>query len=123
MSSRARLAALASVVAVPLVGYPIVVTAGSSPPFPDTAECARAARAGEERELEIVYGRFDSAGQAEELAERARTIGYRDTTAEPDGCGRWKVANGAVDSYSGGADAIEEGRRAGLDGVLEVDPG
>jgi hypothetical protein len=81
------------------------------------------ANADETRELEIVYGRFDRQPEAEVLAARARAIGYGDTTAEPDGCGRWKVANGAVDTFAGGSDAVAEGARAGLEGRLEVAPG
>ena len=57
------------------------------------------------------------------VLDEARSIGYADASAEPDGCGHWKVANGAVDSYEGGMDAVAEGERAGLPGRLEVDQG
>lgn len=106
------------VVLVPLIVYPLL---GGAPAFVSQDECAVRATPEETRELEIVYGRFDFQPEAEVLAERARAIGYADTSAEPDGCGRWKVANGAVDTFAGGQDAIAEGTRAGLPGVLEVD--
>lgn len=115
--------AVVALAAGPVVLYVAVVVAGGAPRFVSAGECVRPATAGETRELEIVYGRFDRHPEAEALAARARAVGYRDTVAEPDGCGRWKVVNGAVDSYAGGADAVEEGARAGLEGRLEIAPG
>lgn len=118
--SRPRLRFLALIVAVPLLLYPIVTAGGTPPVFVHVSECSDRASPGETRELEIVYGRFADQAAADELAERARAMGYRDTLSEPDGCGRWKAVNGAVDSYEGGRDAVEEGRRAGLEGELEL---
>ena len=113
-----------AVALAPVLAYGIAVLAFSGTPrFVDGSECALAARPGDTRELEVVYGRFDAQPQAEEVAEHARSIGYADAVAEPDGCGRWKATNGAVDSYDGGMDAVAEGERAGLPGRLEVDQG
>lgn len=120
MSRRLRRHGPVLVALVPLLVLPFL---GGLPRFVDSSECAVAAVPGDTRQLAIVYGRFDSPVEAEELAERARSIGYAEASAEPDGCGRWKVANGAVDSYEGGMDAVAEGERAGLPGWLEVDQG
>jgi hypothetical protein len=120
MRSDPSLTRLALIVAIPLLVFPFV---WGVPHFVSPGDCVRVARPGETRELEIVYGRFDGPAEAEALAEHARAIGYRDTTAGPDGCGRWKVVNSAVDSYTGGADAVAEGARAGLPGRLELAQG
>jgi hypothetical protein len=106
--------------AVPVVVLTLITAWPPAFKTVSATECVRPARPAETRKLEIVYGRFDELAAADVLARRARAVGYADAQALPDGCGRWKVVNPAVDSYSGGAAAVEEGRRAGLNGVLEL---
>lgn len=110
-------------VVVALLAYPLVAGIAAGVGFHERSECVVAARPGDERELEIVYGRFDDLGSAEAMAEQARAVGYADAIAVADGCGRWKAINPQVDSYEGGSDAVAEGERAGLPGRLEVASG
>lgn len=104
-----------ALVAYPLVaGWPLDVKTAS------TSECVVVARPGDDRKLEISYGHYDDYASAAAVADHARSIGYSDAVALPDGCGRWKAVNPKVDSYDGGLDAVAEGERAGLPGRLEV---
>jgi hypothetical protein len=117
------LRAAIGVVLVVLLAYPLVAAWPLDLTFADRSECVVVAHPGDERKLEIVYGHFDDFAAADAVAEHARTIGYSNAVAVPDGCGRWKAINPQVDSYDGGADAVAEGERAGLPGRLEVTSG
>jgi len=110
-------------VLVVLLAYPLIAGWPLELTFADRSECVVVAHPGDDRKLEIAYGHFDDYATANEVAEHARTIGYSDAVAVPDGCGRWKAVNPQVDSYDGGADAVAEGERAGLPGRLEVASG
>ena len=111
------------VVLAVLLAYPLIAGWPLELRWADRSECVVVAHPGDERKLEISYGHFDDFATANAVAEHARTIGYSDAVAVPDGCGRWKAVNPKVDSYAGGADAVAEGGRAGLPGRLEVASG
>lgn len=118
--STARLVA-AAIVAVPLVGYPLVVVADGAR-FPSAQDCVRRASPGETGGLDLVFGRRDTIAQAEELLERVRKVGYVDAEMRGDGCGRWKVLYDGIESYAQGASSRAEARGAGLEAELEVEP-
>lgn len=111
--------AVATVVTA-LLAYPLIAGLPLDVKTASRSECVVVAHPGDDRELEISYGHFDDYATAAAVAEHARSIGYTDAVALPDGCGRWKAVNPQVDSYDGGADAVAEGERAGLPGRLEV---
>jgi hypothetical protein len=117
----ARLLA-AAIVAVPLVGYPLVVLADGAR-FPSPADdCVRVAAPDETAELDLVFGRRDTPQEAEELLERVVGVGYVDAEVRADGCGHWKVVYDGIDSYAQGASSAAQARAAGLEAVLEVAP-
>ena len=116
----ARLVA-AAIVAVPLVGYPLVVGADGAR-FPSREDCVRLASEGETAELDLVFGRRDTEAEAGELLERVRGVGYVDAEVRADGCGRWKVLYDGITSYPQGAGSSAEARGAGLEAWLEVEP-
>ena len=89
VARRARLVA-AAIVAVPLIAYPLVVGADGAR-FPSSADCVRIASPGETAALDLVFGRRDTAAEAERLLERVQGVGYVDAEVRGDGCGRWKV--------------------------------
>ncbi len=113
---------VSAAVLVGLLAYPLVTLAGGAPRFPGADECVRPAVLGTTEELELVFGRFDSAIEATELRDRVVSVGFVGTEVEADGCGRWKVANDGIDSFEQGQGTIAEARRAGFDPRLEVDP-
>jgi hypothetical protein len=119
-SSTARVVA-AAIVAVPLVGYPLVVAADGAR-FPTMGDCVRIASPGETAELDLVFGRRDTPAEAERLLERVRGVGYVDAEVRGDGCGRWKVLYDGITSYAQGASSAAEAHGAGLDAWLEVQP-
>jgi hypothetical protein len=113
--------AVAAIVLVPLVAYPVVVLARGGPSFPgDRGECARAA-ADDGQPVEVVAGHLAAYDEAEALRGRVATAGLGSAKAEQDGCGRWKVA-AAVGSYGAGRDAVQQLARAGVRARLEVAP-
>jgi hypothetical protein len=118
--STARVVA-AAIVAVPLVGYPLVVAADGAR-FPTTGDCVRIASPGETAELDLVFGRRDTLAEAERLLERVRGVGYVDAEVRGDGCGRWKVLYDGITSYAQGASSEAEAHGADLDAWLEVQP-
>ena len=118
--SGARIAA-AVVVAVPLLGYPLVVGADGVP-FPSPEDCVRMASPGETALLDLVFGRRDTLAEAEELLGRVRSVGYADAELRGDGCARWKVLYDGIEFYAQGASSAEQARAAGLDAWLELEP-
>ena len=118
--STTRLVA-ATIVAVPLVGYPLIVGADGAR-FPSREDCVRIASPGETAPLDLVFGRRDTPAEAGQLLERVRGVGYVDAEMRPDGCGRWKVLYNGIDSYAQGASSADEAHGAGLEAWLEVEP-
>ena len=119
--SKARLAA-AAIVAVPLLGYPALVLAGGGAKFPSANDCVRVAEPGGSGDLDLVFGRRDTAAEANQLLEQVRGVGYVDAQVQADGCLRWKVVYTGIESYAQGASSRAEARGAGLDAELEVEP-
>ena len=117
---RARLAA-GAIVAVPLVAYPLIV-AVDGVRFPSQADCVRVARAAEDAELDLVFGRRETPSDAQRLLERVRGVGYADAELRPDGCGRWEVLYDGIESYEQGIESRAEARGAGLEAELEIEP-
>lgn len=118
--STARIAA-AAIVAIPLVGYPaIALRHGAHFPSPD--DCVEIARPGESGDLDLVFGRRDTPGEAEQLLARVQAVGYRDAVVQEDGCLRWKVVYTGIESYEQGASSAAEARGAGLQPQIEVAP-
>jgi len=118
--STARLVA-AAIVAVPLIGYPIVFGADGAP-FPSRDDCVRIAAPGETAPLDLVFGRRDTHAEAEQLLAQVRGVGYADAELRLDGCGRWEVLYDGIESYSQGASSAAEARGAGLEAWLEIEP-
>jgi hypothetical protein len=118
--SSARIAA-AVVLAIPLLGYPLVVGADGVS-FPSPEDCVRMASPGETASLDLVFGRRDTIPEAEELLRRVRSVGYADADLRGDGCGRWKVLYDGIEFYAQGASSAEQARGAGLDAWLELEP-
>lgn len=113
--------AVAAIVLVPLLAYPVVVLAQGGPSFPgDRGECARAAAA-DGQPVEVVAGHLAAYDEAEALRGRVAAAGLASARAEQDGCGRWKVA-AAVASYAAGVEAVQQLARAGVGARLEVAP-
>jgi hypothetical protein len=119
-SAQVRVAA-AAIVAVPLVGYPLVVGADGAP-FHSPDDCVRIAAPNETAELDLVFGRRDTMAEAEELLERVKGVGYVDAEMRLDGCGRWEVLYDGITSYPQGLESRAEARGAGLEAELEIEP-
>ena len=77
MTSARLWIAAAVIVAVPLVAYPLAVGADGAR-FPSRDDCVRRAPPGSTEQLDLVFGRRDTPGQAERLLARVRTVGYVD---------------------------------------------
>lgn len=123
MTQRTLRLAVVAIVTVPLLGYPLAVTAGETPRFPSRDECARPARSDADGELELVFGRFDSPVAAAAHRDRVVSAGFVGTEVSPDGCGLWKVSNDGIDSYEQGQGTAAEARAVGFEARLEIDPG
>lgn len=119
-AGRVRLAA-AAIVVVPLVAY-LVVAGADGASFPSQGDCVRVAPEGSTDPLDLVFGRRDTVPEAVELLARVRTVGYVDAEAQPDGCARWKVLYGGIESYAQGVSSRAEARAAGLEAELEIEP-
>lgn len=118
--STARRLAVA-VVAVPLLAYPVAVAADGVR-FPSVADCVRKAPPGTTAALDLVFGRRDTAAEAERLLERVRGVGYGGAEVRIDGCGRWEVLYDGIESYPQGASSAAEAHGAGLEAWLEIQP-
>jgi hypothetical protein len=112
-----RLALLVAIVVLPLLVYPLVTLAGGSPRFPDRSECIRAVVEGSP--VDIVYGRFDSVADAEELRNRVVDVGLTGTEVLADGCGRFKVVYESVPSLDVAQQVEANARTAGFEPTLE----
>ena len=121
MTSARLWVAAAVIVAVPLVAYPLAVGADGAR-VPSRDDCVRRAPPGSTEQLDLVFGRRDTPGQAERLLARVRTVGYVDAVMQLEGCGRWKVLYEGITSYAQGASSVAEARGAGLDAWLEIQP-
>ena len=109
-------------VAVVLLVYPVALLAQGGPKFPTRAECARPATSDDDgQELELVFGRFASPAEAQELRDKVVGVGFVGTEVSPDGCGLWKVSNDGIDSFAGGEATAAEARQAGFDPRVEID--
>jgi len=112
-----RLALVVAIVVVPLTVYPLVTIAGGSPRFPDRSECIHGVVNGDP--VDIVYGRFESPADAEDLRDRVVDTGFTGTEVLPDGCGRFKVVYENVPSLDVAQQVQEEARKAGFEPTLE----
>lgn len=112
-----RHALVVAIVVLPLLLYPLVTIAGGAPRFPDRSECVRAAVEGSP--VDIVYGRFDSLADAEDLRTRVVATGFTGTDVLSDGCGRFKVVYENVASVDVAQQVQEEARKAGFESMLE----
>ena len=121
MTRRSARLLAAVIVAVPLVGYPLVVLADGAR-FPSSDDCVRLASEGETAELDLVFGRRDTHAEAGALLERVVGVGYVDAEVRADGCGRWKVLYDGITSYEQGASSAAQAREAGLEAWLEIEP-
>ena len=121
MSGRRLAGAVAIVVCVPLVGYPALVLADGAR-FPSQEDCVRVAPEGSTEPLDLVFGRRDSPGAAEELLAKVVGAGYVDAEVRGDGCARWKVLYDGIESYAQGVSSRAEARGAGLEAELEIEP-
>lgn len=121
MSVRTARWLAAAIVALPLLAYPVAVGADGVP-FPSAADCVRKAPPGSTAALDLVFGRRDTAAEAEQLLARVRGVGYADAELRLDGCGRWEVLYDGIESYPQGASSAAEARGAGLKAWLEIQP-
>jgi hypothetical protein len=112
-----RLALVVAIVVVPLLVYPLVTVAGGGPRFPKHSECAHAVVEGSP--VDIVYGRFDSPVEADELRDRVVATGFTGTEVLADGCGLWKVVYENVPSLDVAEQVQENARKAGFEATLE----
>jgi hypothetical protein len=104
------------------VGYPLLVAADGAR-FPSRDDCIRVAPSESTESLDLVFGRRDTPGEAEDLLEQVRGVGYVDAEVLGDGgCGRWKVLYDGITSYEQGVESRAEARGAGLEAELEVEP-
>jgi hypothetical protein len=99
------------------LAYPLAVLAGSSPAFPSKADCIHVARA--DGELEVVFGRFESAADASDLLQRVLAAGFKGSQVEPDGCGQLKVVVHGIQTLKVGGEVLAEARSVGLVPALE----
>lgn len=118
MRDRAWLAA--AIVVLSLVGYPLATLAGGTPRFPSRDDCVVEATEASP-DVQVVYGRFDAPAPAEELLAELDRVGLVGANVELDGCGRWKVAYEAVDSYDQARALAQQVRDAGFQAAVELE--
>ena len=106
-----------AVLLVAALAYPIAVLASGSPRFPARSECVHLAKA--DGELEVVFGRFQSAADASTLLERVLRVGFKGSQIEPDGCGLFKVAVHGIPTLEVGDEVVGEARSVGLRATTE----
>jgi hypothetical protein len=98
-------------------GYPIAVLAGGAPRFPSRSECVHPATA--DGDLEVVFGRFTSASDANALLKRVLAVGFSGSKIEPDGCGLLKVDVHGIPTLKVGGEVLAEARSVGLRATVE----
>jgi hypothetical protein len=115
-SARFRALTMAVVVYV-AIAYPAGVLAFRGlPRFPDVDECAATVRG---EPFLLVYTHRDSLREARVTADDLASKGFVGVEVEPDGCGRWEVANPDVNTLEQARGHIEDARRVGFEPRLE----
>ena len=106
------------VVAVAVLGYPLLVLVFSgAPAFPTRTDCVLAPTG--EGEYRVVFGYRDSELEALELRDQAVAVGFQGTEAARDACGRVRVSVDDIPSIEVGEEVIREARTVDLDPTLE----
>ena len=106
-----------AIVVIVALAYPLAVLAGGSPAFPSKADCMHVAHA--DGDLEVVFGRFESAAEATPLLQRVLAAGFKGSQVEPDGCGLLKVAVHGIPTLKVGTQVVAEARSVHLHPTLE----
>jgi hypothetical protein len=109
------------IVLVPLLVYPVVTLAGGGPRWPTRSECVRPAVEGQP--VEVVFGRADDPVSADQLRDKALSVGFKGTESVPDGCGRWKVVLQGVPSLDVAREVQDEAHTVGLRPTVELGTG
>jgi hypothetical protein len=107
-----------AIVVVPLLAYPLVALVHGGPRFPTRADCVHPAVDG--HPAAVVFGRLDDPVIADQLRDRALTVGFKEVEAVPDGCGRWKVLLDDVPDLTVARGVQAEARKVGLRTTLEL---
>jgi hypothetical protein len=114
--------AVAAIVAVPLLAYPLASLAGGAPSFPAREDCARPPTGAPDEQVEVVYARLDDPVAAEALLAELTRTGFVGAGIDLDDCGRWKVSYDAIASLEQGEALAEQVRAAGFDARVEREP-
>jgi hypothetical protein len=112
-----RLWVAASVVAVPLLVYPVVYLAQGAPKCPTRAECVHPPADGST--VAVVFGRTEDPLDAGRLRDRVVSVGFKGTETVPDGCGLWKVLLDNVPNVTIARGIQDEAHTVGLQPTLE----
>ena len=121
MSADALRLAAATIVVVPLVGYPAVVLAdGARFPSPDGLRPSR--RAGRPATSTSCSAAGTRRRRPKSCSRESSTSATSTPRSQEDGCLRWKVVYDGIESYEQGASSAAEARGAGLDAWLEIQP-
>jgi hypothetical protein len=70
-------------------------------------------------DLQIVFGRFERAADADALLERVLAAGFKGSEEAPDGCGLIAVRVRGIPTLQVGGEVLAEARSVGLDPSLE----
>lgn len=106
-----------AIVLLAAVAYPLGVLAGGAPSFPSRADCVHVAHA--DGDLEVVFGRFESAADASALLERVLAVGFKGSQVEPDGCGLLKVDVHGIPTLKVGEEVVAEAKSVGIEATIE----
>jgi hypothetical protein len=106
-----------AIVLVAALAYPLIVTAGAAPHFPDRAECIHPARG--EGKVDAVFARFRDVGRATAALQRATSVGFEGLAVQADGCGYVTVVLNDVPSLAVGRELAAEAARVGFRVTLE----
>lgn len=118
MTQRTLRVLVCSIVAVPLVGVPLVLAADGLPRFPSRDDCARPGTSDAD-DLEVVYGRFDNPREAGRRLSDVTAVGFVGAQVRLDACGRWKVSYDAIESLAQGEALAAQVREAGFTATVE----
>jgi hypothetical protein len=105
------------IVVIVALAYPLAVLAGGGPSFPTAGDCERGAVAG--KDIDAVFGHFDTADEARRMQERALAVGFQGTEWAPDACGHVRVFLSGIPTLEVGRVFVREARAAGFDVTLE----